>query len=451
MSYGEFTYGESEFGGGESGVVSKSLTISWDTTGFVSKTLGVVWHTRSTVAKSLGVVWDTTGFLSKTLGVRWNTEATAPTAYTYTDVPIPPEFLASLLGPSTQIFRRVDIYEVDGTTPWMIDAPTLDGNVSVDMTRDERRMFDLLFDNADSALANYPGGFWYDKVIKVWRGVELGIDVWQTQIGEFLIDSIKGQDFPHTIAVTGRDYTAKLMEAEFPAATTFDGSLEVDDVIKSIALNGGITKFNIPAMNQQLGRDFAFEAGTKRWDVIKQIATAFGYVPYFDARGYLVLELQQDPVTSPLIWTFATGEEGNLVAYRKSTNQTRIYNQVVVTGEAANQLPVYAVAENHEPSSPTSIENLGRVKSYRYTSSFLNTEAQCLDVATRFLWIHALESFDVDFESIVLPWLDVGGITGFVDPNPAPGDPDRFLLSSFTLPMGLGPMTGNARRVTVVG
>src|SRR5690348_16845167 len=54
----------------------------------------------------------------------------------------------------------------------MLGAPLLDGNVSCDYGRDERRAFDLTFDNTDGSISYDPNGFWYDKVIKGYRGVQ---------------------------------------------------------------------------------------------------------------------------------------------------------------------------------------------------------------------------------------------------------------------------------------
>jgi hypothetical protein len=174
---------------------------------------------------------------------------------------------------------------------------------------------------------------------------------------------------------------------------------------------------------------------------------------FFNAQGYLVLRLALDPVLSPVAYTIQTGPiVGNLTGYTKSVNDTRIYNHILVTGESADQetVPVWAEALNTEPSSPTRISELGD-RLYQYTSSFITTTAQAQTVADNFLKIHALEEFNLDFSSITFPWLEAGEIVEFIDPRPSPGQPTRFLLSSITLPLGLGPMSGNAKRVTVVG
>lgn len=85
----------------------------------------------------------------------------------------------------TRITRRCEIYEADGTTLWVPDPADatfnrlVDGSVSLDGNRDERRTLDLTLLNDDNLLRPNPqGGLWYDKIIKVFRGIKY--DSWQT-------------------------------------------------------------------------------------------------------------------------------------------------------------------------------------------------------------------------------------------------------------------------------
>lgn len=275
---------------------------------------------------------------------------------------------------------------------------------------------------------------------------------WETQIGEFMIDSISEDHFPYVVKVAGRDYTKKCLLAKFGQATAFGAGSTIESVIKTIAQGAGITKFLLPLTGSALGKDYFFERGVSRWEAIKQISDAFGYELFFDAQGYLVMREYLDPITAPLAYTLETGEFGNLSSYNKTVNDTRIYNHIVVTGESADSdtIPVSAESFNTEPSSPTRIDKLGD-RTYQYTSSFITTTAQAQDVADKFLKIHSLEEFDLNFNAIALPWLEVGEIVEFVDPRPSAGQPTRFLLSSLTLSLGLEPMGGNAKRVSVVG
>lgn len=380
-------------------------------------------------------------------------------------MPAPPAAAeAAILATDTDVVRYIEIYEGDGSTPFTVGGEAVspglvEGSVSVSYGRDERRTCDLTLDNRDGELAHYPGGFWYDKVVKVFRGVDYDGLRWAAQIGEFTIDSIESQHFPHTVHVTGRDYTAWCLTSKFTAATSFSSGQYLVDVIKAIALNAGITKFILPSSTtepSQLGRTFFFERGTERWKAMKDMATAYGFELFFDAQGYLVLRRFVDPALAPESYTFETGAYGNLVSYRKRTSGSRIYNSIVVTGEATDQIPVSAVARNTNPSSPTHIRQPGEAtglaeRVYQYSSPFITTTDQAQAVADNFLKVHSLEEFDLDLESIVLPWLEVGEVVEFLDPDPNPGDPTKFFLTDFSIPMALGPMSLVAKRVVIVG
>jgi hypothetical protein len=277
--------------------------------------------------------------------------------------------------------------------------------------------------------------------------------VWEVQVGEFMIDQISEEHFPFVASVNGRDYTKKCMLSKFSTATAFAEGTAIETAIKAMAQNAGITKFILPLTGHSLGKDYVYERGVARWEAMKDIANAFDYELFFNAEGYLVMREYLDPTSAPIVYTFATGPlEGNLVSYGKTVNDNRIYNKIVVTGEASDAeiIPVSAIATNTSPTSPTSIAKIGE-RVFQYTSAFITTTLQAQTVADSFLKIHALEEFDLNFAAIALPWLEVGEIIEFIDPRPAAGQPTRFLLSSLNLPLGLEAMSGNAKRVSVVG
>lgn len=382
-------------------------------------------------------------------GVTW---IPAPTPATY---PTTEEVYPVIMAPGTRWTRRLEIYEEDGETPFLQTNSLIDGNISVDGSRDERRTLECRVDNTDGAFDNFPGGFWYDKVVKLYRGVLLPDGrQWEYQIGEFLSDDINTDNFPHQVQIKGRDYTKKLLVSKFVTPTTFVKGTPIESLVRNVAINGGVSKFLLPVTGHALGKDYVFEKGTTRWAAIKQVADAFGYELFFSPQGYLVMREHQDPTTSAISFTFMTGPSvGNLAKFSKRANDSRLYNHVVVVGASsdATAAPVWAEAINNEPSSPTSVANLKQDRVYEFSSPFLTTHEQCQDTADKFLRIHALEQFEISLESLVFPWLEANTIVRFMDPDPNPGDPDRFLLTSFNIPVKLGSMTSSAARVTIVG
>ena len=87
----------------------------------------------------------------------------------------PSSVVAAIEAGEAEITRRVELYESDGTTryyPGDSDEQRLiDGSITVDYGRDERRGFDMQLDNQDNALRPDPNDvLWYDKIIKPFKG-----------------------------------------------------------------------------------------------------------------------------------------------------------------------------------------------------------------------------------------------------------------------------------------
>lgn len=364
------------------------------------------------------------------------------------DVAVPQEAYDAIYGEEVEVVRWIDIFESDGVTPFLEEVGATQGRITVSMANDTRRTASFTFNDPDLHISHIDG-LWYDKVIKPHYGFQLpDYGLWSVPCGVFVIDNIDQPDFPSDISVTCRDMSKKLIRDEFGQTVSFVKGSRLVDTIKTIATNGGINLFNLPSVPDTLGKDFVFESGMTRMRAIHDLCIAYGYEVYFDQVGYLTVKEISDPATSPLDFSFQTGEPyGILVDYKKSANDTRIYNHIVVTGEASDGLPVVAEAENNNPSSVTRIDRIGR-RTYRYTSSWISTVEQAQNVADKFIALHALESFEVRMSSVVVPWLEAGRVVEFVDPNPNHGQPTRFLLHNFTIPWNLSEtMASECRRV----
>lgn len=288
------------------------------------------------------------------------------------------------------------------------------------------------------------------KTALTWLNPGVPIDVWETQLGEFMIDKFSENNFPHAIALSGRDYTKKCENSEFTVSTTFDNTtpIALEDLVKDIGENAGLTKFNLATTGVLVGQTFSYDKGAPRWTAMTDIANAYNFDVYFDYWGYLRLEPYADPATQTPVVTLQVGAAGNMASYSKSTDDQRLYNHVIVTGDSSDSsvLPAFGEAINTDPNSPTCVDKIGD-RLYEYDSSFIQTDDQANAVAESFLAVHALEEFSLDFDSIVFPWVEVGNVIRWLDPSPAPGDPDVFLLQTMGVPLTLGPMSGTGARV----
>jgi hypothetical protein len=293
-----------------------------------------------------------------------------------------------------------------------------------------------------------------------WLDPKLTVTNWELQIGEFMVDSIDQPRFPRQVMITGRDYTKKLMGAGFTVTTAYGTAVSAELTIRDIAINGGINpaKIIIPSVRQSMGISQTFERGTTRWDAIKQIAEAFNLEVYFDNIGTLIVRPFNDPTTDNPVFVFTSGmlSTATLTDFTMSSGSSGIYNQIVVSGESSDKtkIPVWAVANNTNPASPSNQNELGIV-TYFYSSPAMTTTAQCQALAKKYLTIYALEEFAMSWSAMCLDWLEAGDI---VDVKPDPEDyrkpdpnvPTRFLLTSFEIPLDLGPMSANGKRVLVV-
>ena len=285
-----------------------------------------------------------------------------------------------------------------------------------------------------------------------WLSRYAPIKEWEMQVGEFMIDRISQGRFPPNVTINGRDYVKKCSSSKYLFATEFAPGQKLEAIIATIAGSAGVTKRILPVTPVTVNKSFYFDRGVTRWEAMREIVKAYDYELFFDSQGYLVMQQVRDPALTPPIFRFSTGSEGVLVDIQKSTSDTRIYNVVVVTGESSDAavLPVFAVARNESPTSPTSVAAIGE-RVYQYTSSFITTTEQAQTVADSFLAVHALEEFEANFESLLLPWLEVGEIIGFDDPDPYDDAPESLLLTSLTIPIkGVGGMTSTGKRVMKV-
>lgn len=365
-------------------------------------------------------------------------------------------------GSSGTVVSRIDIYNQDGTL-YFYDAPFISGTVTIDYGRAERRALEVELLSEGDEFRSDPTGFWYDKIVRVYRGVKDSSGSTQMyQLGEFYIDRIAEKNFPTTvISVSCRDATKLLMSAKFAAATAFASGQILENIVRAVVVNGlTSTTFknvdpdaylSLPTTNTAISTQVLWEAGESRWDAVKALAGAYGFEVFMSSTGVFTMRPFVDPTTAPVQFTFQTGsEEGNLVSFERSTNDSRIFNHVIVNGGNNSTLPINGEAENVEPSSATSISRLGR-RTYVYESKLVTTTAQANELAATLLRIMALESYELELNALVAPWLDVGVAIEFLDPNPIAGAPSRFLLTSLTIPLSPGQaMQASAKRVTIV-
>lgn len=387
------------------------------------------------------------------------------------------EVIAALMEGVVRITRRCEILNSD-FTPFYPDISMIAGDISVDATRDERRTISITLADGTGRTEARPGGLWYDKLIRPWRGLVWDDGAWETPLGTFMIDNlgdgvrVKNRPRPRpnstgtnldpvedvspfllSIDITGRDLTKKFILSTFDQDTTFLAGTDIDTIIRAEVANAGFTSVVVPWSADDapvLGVDTTFSADSSRYAACNQIIQAYGFELFIDPYGTPIIRVYQDPTTFPPTLTFQTGVAGNLVTYKKTINDSELFNRVVVRGSGQLNALVFAAVQITDPDSPIHESKIGR-RTYPFPSAIVSTDDEALALATTLLSIHSLESYEIDMDSIVFPWLEAGNVVSFFDDAAPPStDPDRFWLSDFKIPLALDAMNCTAKRVVSV-
>lgn len=356
----------------------------------------------------------------------------------------------ALTRPQINVWRAVDILDKDENM-WMENAGFTSGSVSTDMGRDERRSLDITFENTERLLNLNPRGFWYDKIIRPRRGVTVDGNHYEFDLGYFSIDRISDDYERNEISVTARDYSKLMLKGKISASETFSKGESISKIIKSLALNSGIKRFDFDSTNEVLDSDSTFEADASRWEIANSIANSFGFDLFFSPSGSLTLRKQVDPITSPSVLTLGESSQ-NISSMSRSMSDELLFNHVVVVIEnsGSDKPPIWSEVENNEPSSPTRVGAIGR-RTKRITTNLASTKEEAFQIAVNFLRIAALEQYEISFDSLNYPWLDAGNIITINDSEATAFDPVKFLLTSLSIPLELGAMSGTCKRITNVG
>lgn len=278
---------------------------------------------------------------------------------------------------------------------------------------------------------------------------EVEPSVWEIQVGEFEIDTIKTQSFPRTMSLSGRDRVKTCMNSKFRSTTAYrKGFSQKQKIIRSLAANAGISKFRFEsAPKTLLQANHTYEAGTPRWEVMKEYATSMNCDLYFDGQGYLVLKPYEDVAKKTVHETFHVGNMGNIIDFSKTSEDTDMFNAVTVKSDLPEDKEPFAVtAMNINPASPTSVIQIGERLTV-YSSPSIGTADAAMVLASSMLKTAGLHSYNIDITTLQFFWLEAGEIIQFVDPYAIESEPDRYLLSSFSIPLGLETMSMNAKRL----
>ena len=359
----------------------------------------------------------------------WNPDGPAVVSLTTT--------LAEALTASHQMIVRAQVFANATTTTPTATLQLTEGSVRVDSSSAVRRVLDATFvsDDGDTStltdLLSVNG-----REIQVWRGILYPNGREEVvSVGRFRIDTVEDDvAVPGAVKVTAPDHAARVVDDRFvtprPATAGRPIAEEIVALIQE-SIPGVLVYY--PGGTPAIPTGLVWEED--RWGAVSDLARSIGCVVYADATGAFRVE-PEPTLSDPPTWTVSTGARGVVLGGTRRRTREAVYNLVRASSAPADgSTPVYAVAEDNDPSSPTWVGgSFGRVPRY-YASPLLVTGGQCLSAARAILARALGARRELAVETIVNPALDAGDR---LDVFLADGGLERHLVDSFNLPLTAG-------------
>jgi hypothetical protein len=355
------------------------------------------------------------------------------------------ELAAARLRESHQRVTRVSVLDdLFNPLPGLVftgaDGYTINGSVSQDASKIVRRSLSLSLANPKGVWT--PTGpddpFYWNRLLRVERGVVSGGVEYYAPLGVFLIDTPSVDS--RRLSISGADRVDRALRSKFTEPTTYASGSGVGAAIKDMLVDAGIgaDMWTIDDGGAVLGAARSYEADDERMGAAKSLATDFGLEVFADANGFVVVRPKRDPADLPVVWEFMAGPDATMLGVSKSWSREKFYNHVVAIGESADEAVavVRAEASIDDPASPLRVDGPMGDRLYTYKSAMITTVGQAQAVADSLLWEHALIEEELKVELVPHPGLEAGDAVRVVDPDSRTDD--SYMIDAITTPLAGG-------------
>lgn len=311
--------------------------------------------------------------------------------------PVTDSFLNTVRGPHKAVFRARLVHPwATGVNPAGAGSPIpiVKGDVTFDVNSDVNGTMDLTI-SADFASINaYSDEVYLERGVMYANGTSEYVGLGYFRINTAEDDFIEDSKFDEpVIRITGEDRMANLRDARVTSPIQFTASTAVASVIDFLVQDVMPTVVTVyDTVNWPGGTAGATTLGSDhfvdqdRLAFIQELVAAYGKICYFDYAGRFVVKDAPSTTGTP-VFNINSGAYGVLVHASRAISRDGVYNAVVASGEAAdaNVPPVYSIATDVDPASPTFYGGpFGKVPRF-FQSSFLTTVEQCYSTAQKLL------------------------------------------------------------------
>lgn len=367
-------------------------------------------------------------------------------------------FAAALVAPRQHPIAKVEV--LDASTRSVVDTITdiEEGSVTVDVSRGTRRTVQLRLTNEDGRYSQVSAAstFSFSHLLRPYRGLRYldadGTTVEEyVPLGTFMIDrpEVFVERNMSVITIDGSDLWKKIATGGFSTGQSFAVGTNINTVLSQAAQASGIgsayLKFDQllgrTSSYKTLGATFAWEPGDSRADFFTNFAVQWGLQVFFDPMGFLVTEEMPNPTTTPPVWSFSAGEDSILLGLTKINSDLKLFNHIIVTGEASGGVPSvarYEIVDNN-PGSPTYTGSIGD-RVMLYASPQVTTNEQAKVVAEKLYRENCLIEEELKVPTICLPHLEGNDVIEVREPTWSHVS-DRYLCQRFDIPLRESRMT----------
>lgn len=260
-------------------------------------------------------------------------------------------------GGNIRVVPEIWIATIDNTMVEDVTALLIDGSVDMNVDRDVALACQITLQDVDR-LAPYT-----DYLAPRLRiSYEDGRAEVLAQLGLYAIRVPPGA---YTVAraeatVTGDDLTSVLQDASLTDTWNIAAGTNVRAAIIALIEDGGITRHRIPASTVTLTAATSFFPGTTNLDAINRLCEMLGwYHVSTDLEGWITTPGPTRDLSQLAPFATYTEDDIRSPSFIVNPSDLQVVNVVTVVNDNNADAPMFAVARNDNPDSPTSTVNLG--------------------------------------------------------------------------------------------
>ena len=324
------------------------------------------------------------------------------------------------------------------------------GDVVLDATADVWSTLTLTTDGTnrwpyggDLSLGPYGNEIFVERGVQYGNGVTEWVSLGYHQIRE--LDQDNPPDGPIVLSATDRMKgiiaAGLLTPRQFVPTDTFGA------VVSSLVLDvypDATIEWDDATDLEPIGRSIVVESD--RFATLTDVVKSRGKIAYWDHRGVLVIKDLPDS-TVP-VGDITSGSGGVLVAMSRKLSREGVYNAVVATGEATDELPTArGVAVNNNPLSPTYFYGRFGQEPRYYSSPLLSNDSEATKAAQTILDKGSGLPYNVNFTTICNPAYEPYDAITVKYTNKRPAE--IHVIETLTIPLlAADAMTGTTREQT---